>query len=63
MEKIDSLFYLQNYTMLKYQGCLGFHRVANAKENKLYDMREYNILGNSHVQSYGKPSALTLDRV
>ena len=27
---------LQNNRVLTYEGCFGFHRVANAKESKLY---------------------------
>ena len=28
---------LQNNRVLTYEGCFGFHRVANAKESKLYE--------------------------
>ena len=33
---------LQNSQILTYEGCFGFHRVANAKDSRLYE-RERNI--------------------
>ena len=44
---------LQNNRVLTSEGCFGFHRAVNVKEaDYIYDMRERNILGESHVHSY-----------
>ena len=51
---------LQNNRVLRYEGCFGFHRNANAKGADY--MRERNFLGESHVYSYGTTSVFHIGR-
>ena len=34
---------LQNNQILTYDGCFGFHRVANAKESRLYERVQQKV--------------------